>query len=124
MITVFGGNQTRPNIHIGDMVRVYDHILRNPEKTQGVFNAGFENKSILEIAELAKKHTGARIEVSESNDPRSYRLSSKKLMATGFQPEFGVEDAIHEVMKYYKDGTLQNKDDFYNLKVMKRLSLY
>lgn len=124
LITVFGGKQTRPNIHVGDMVRVYDHMLRNPEKTQGVYNAGFENKSIMEIAELAAKHTGAEIKVTESNDPRSYRLSSKKLLDTGFQPEYGIEDAVKEVMTLYKDGTLKNIDDFYNLKVMKRLELY
>ena len=83
-ITVFGGNQTRPNIHIKDLVSVYLHTLANPEKMAGIFNAGFENLSIMEIAERVVRHVPSEIIVSESNDPRSYRLSSQKLLDTGF----------------------------------------
>lgn len=121
-ITVFGGDQTRPNIHILDMIRVYHHFLAHPEIT-GIYNAGFENLSIMEIAERAKSKTGAKITVTPSNDPRSYRLSSKKLLATGFKQKYGVDTAIDEVIALFKDGTLENKDEFHNIKAMKKLGL-
>jgi nucleoside-diphosphate-sugar epimerase len=119
-ITVFGGDQTRPNIHLRDMIRVYEHFLVNPE-LRGVFNAGFENISILDIAERAKKHVPAEIIVTPSNDPRSYRLSSKKLLATGFQPKYGVEDGIREVIEAYRGGKLQDREENYNIRTMKKL---
>jgi len=119
-ITVFGGNQTRPNIHLRDMIRVYEHFLAKPE-LRGVFNAGFENISILDIAERAKKHVPAEVIVTPSNDPRSYRLSSKKLLATGFQPKYGVEDGIREVIEAYRGGKLQDREENYNIRTMKKL---
>lgn len=119
-ITVFGGDQTRPNIHLRDMIRVYEHFLAHPE-LRGVFNAGFENISILDIAERAKKHIPAEIIVTPSNDPRSYRLSSKKLLATGFQPKYGVEDGIREVIEAYRGGKLQDREENYNIRTMKKL---
>jgi len=120
-ITVFGGNQTRPNIHLQDMIRVYEHFLAKPELT-GIYNAGFENISILEIAQMAQAKIPAEIVVSESNDPRSYRLSSKKLLATGFSPKFGVKDGIREVMESYKAGKLKDQEDWYNIRTMKGLA--
>ena len=120
-ITVFGGNQTRPNIHLQDMIRVYEHFLAKPELT-GIYNAGFENISILEIAHMAQAKIPAEIVVSESNDPRSYRLSSKKLLATGFSPKFGVKDGIREVMEAYKAGKLKDQEDWYNIRTMKGLA--
>ena len=119
-ITVFGGDQTRPNIHLRDMIRIYEHFLAHPE-LRGVFNAGFENISILDIAERAKKHVPAEIIVTPSNDPRSYRLSSKKLLATGFQPKYGVEDGIREVIEAYRGGKLQDREENYNIRTMKKL---
>jgi nucleoside-diphosphate-sugar epimerase len=120
-ITVFGGNQTRPNIHLQDMIRVYEHFLAKPELT-GIYNAGFDNISILEIAQMAKARIPAEIIVTESNDPRSYRLSSKKLLATGFSPKFGVKDGIQEVMEAYKAGKLKDQEDWYNIRTMKGLA--
>jgi nucleoside-diphosphate-sugar epimerase len=119
-ITVFGGDQTRPNIHLRDMIRLYEHFLAHPE-LRGVFNAGFENISILDIAERAKKHVPAEVIVTPSNDPRSYRLSSKKLLATGFQPKYGVEDGIREVIEAYRGGKLQDREENYNIRTMKKL---
>jgi len=120
-ITVFGGNQTRPNIHLRDMIRVYEHFLAKPELT-GIYNAGFENISILEIAQMAKSRIPAEIMVSESNDPRSYRLSSKKLLATGFSPKFGVQDGIREVMEAFAAGKLKDEEHWYNIRTMKGLA--
>jgi len=119
-ITVFGGAQTRPNIHLRDMVRVYHHFLAHPELT-GIYNAGFENISILEIAERVKRHIPAEIVVSPSNDPRSYRLSSRKLLATGFQPQATVEDAIRDLIAAHRSGALREDPLWYNIRTMKTL---
>jgi nucleoside-diphosphate-sugar epimerase len=119
-ITVFGGDQTRPNIHLRDMVRVYHHFLAHPQ-LRGIYNAGFENLSILEIAKMVQRHVAAEIVVSPSNDPRSYRLSSKKLLATGFTPEAGVEDAIRELIGAHAAGALYEDPSFYNVRTMKAM---
>ena len=121
-ITVFGGNQTRPNIHIQDMVNVYLHFLENNTLT-GIYNAGFENISILDIAQKVANKINAEIIVSESNDPRSYRLNSDKLLRTGFKPQFTVQTAIDEITENYNKGILKDEDKYYNLKVMKELGL-
>jgi nucleoside-diphosphate-sugar epimerase len=89
----------------------------------GIFNAGFENISILEIAQRAQRHIPAEIVVTPSNDPRSYRLSSKKLLATGFAPKFTVEDGILEVIAAQRDGRLKDNEACYNIKTMKRLAI-
>ena len=120
-ITVFGGNQTRPNIHIKDLVRVYNHFLDTGDKNQGVYNAGFENISILDIANRVVKNVPAEIIVSESNDPRSYRLSSKKLLDTGFEQKHKVEDGIKDVITAYNSGSLKMEDKYFNIKTMNRL---
>jgi nucleoside-diphosphate-sugar epimerase len=121
-ITVFGGNQTRPNIHIDDITDVYLHMIDHPEAI-GIFNAGFENISILDIAKLVTNHVPADIEVTESNDPRSYRVNSDKLLATGFKPRKRVEDAIIEIVEKVKAGALKDEDRFYNLKWMQQTVL-
>ena len=118
-ITVFGGQQTRPNIHIDDITDVYMFMLDHPEHT-GVYNAGFENMSILDIAERVTHHAEAEVVVSESNDPRSYRVNSDKLLATGFRPKKTVEDAIREVAEKYRSGVLKDDDQFHNLKWMQK----
>jgi len=118
-MTVFGGGQTRPNIHIEDIADVYLHFLDHPEIT-GVFNAGFENLTILEIAERVARHVPARITVTASSDPRSYRLSSAKLLATGFRPRKTVDDAIRELVLRHAQGALRDEDRFHNLRWMQR----
>jgi nucleoside-diphosphate-sugar epimerase len=122
-ITVLGGNQTRPNIHLKDLISVYLHFLKQGTKISGIYNAGFENLSILEIAKKIVSRVPAEIVVSESNDPRSYRLCSKKLSATGFAPQYGVDDAIQELVKEFKAGNLKNEDKWYNIRTMKNLKL-
>ena len=123
VINVFGGNQTRPNIHIKDMVRVYKHFLINPELSSGCYNAGFENISILEIAELVKKYIDCEINITKSNDPRSYRQDSNKLIKTGFSKNFKVEDAIKDIIQEYNSGKLIEKDNFYTVNWMKKIGL-
>ena len=121
VITVFGGNQTRPNINIHDMVRVYEHFLDNKQIKSGYYNAGFENISILDIAEKVKSKVSCELVISESNDPRSYRQNSDKLISTGFEQKFSVNDAIDEIIEKVKDGKLKDNDEFYNIKVMKNI---
>ena len=121
-ITVFGGDQTRPNIHLKDMIRVYHHFLDHGRNFPGVFNAGFENISILDIADRVKRHIPAEVVVTPSNDPRSYRLSSKKLLASGFTPRHTVEDGICDVISAYRDGRLRDEERYYNIKTMKKLT--
>lgn len=121
-ITVFGGRQTRPNIHIDDITDLYLHLIDHPEIT-GIYNAGFENISILDIAKLVAKHIPAEISVTESNDPRSYRVNSDKLLATGFRPKKTVEDAVRELMDKFRSGELKDEERFHNLKWMQKTVL-
>ncbi|NQU67575.1 MAG: SDR family oxidoreductase [Candidatus Marinimicrobia bacterium] len=118
-ITVFGGDQTRPNIHIQDLVRVYHHFISTGDKYPGIFNAGFENFSILEIAQTISNRIPSDIIVTESNDPRSYRLNSDKLLNTGFCPQYGVSNSIEEIIAAFENGVLKDEDKYYNLRMMK-----
>lgn len=116
-ITVFGGEQVRPNIHVDDLSSVYRHILTG-QIPEGTYNAGFENIAIIEMARMIADRTGAEIVVSESNDPRSYRQSSKKLMATGFSPAKSVSHAVQELVDAFNSGALVDRDEWYTVKSM------
>jgi nucleoside-diphosphate-sugar epimerase len=118
-ITVFGGNQVRPNIHIDDITDVYLHCLNHPE-IRGIYNAGFENISILDIAKMVTQHIPVEIQVTESNDLRSYRVNSDKLLATGYTPKKKVENAIQEIIEIYNNGMIKDEDHFYNLQWMQK----
>ena len=116
-ITVYGGQQTRPNVHIHDITDVYLHFIDNPTIT-GVFNVGFENLSILQIAEIVASYVEAKIFISESNDPRSYRVCSDKLLGTGFQPKRSVKNAIEEIISAHRSAQLIDEPHFHNLRWM------
>jgi nucleoside-diphosphate-sugar epimerase len=122
-ITVFGGSQTRPNINIKDMINVYLHFINNSNIENGYYNAGLENMTILKIAEIIKEKTGATIKIEPSNDPRSYRQNSDKLISTGFKFQYNVVNAIEEIIAKYNNKILEDKEIYYNLKVMKNLKL-
>jgi nucleoside-diphosphate-sugar epimerase len=121
-ITVFGGDQTRPNIHLDDITDLYVFLLDHPEHI-GVYNAGFENISIMDIAKMVTKHVPAEIIVTPSNDPRSYRVNSDRLLATGFKPQKTVEDAIKEIVGMYSQGALKDEERWHNLKWMQKVVL-
>jgi len=121
-ITVFGGDQIRPNIHIDDITDLYLHLIDHPE-ISGIYNAGFENISIKDIASLISKKITAEISVTPSNDPRSYRINSDKILATGFRPKKTVDDAIKEIIQKFKNNELKDEDHFYNLKWMQKTVL-
>lgn len=118
-ITVLGGDQYRPNIHMDDITDLYLFLLDHPEHT-GIYNAGFENISIMQIAEMIAKHVNAKVVVKESNDPRSYRVNSDRLLATGFRPKKGVEDAIKELVGLYRQGAWTDDPSFHRMKWMQK----
>lgn len=116
-ITVFGGQQVRPNIHIEDVARLYIFLLENPQYT-GIFNAGFENISIMDIAKLISNRLDVPIETTPSSDPRSYRVNSDKIIQAGFRPEKSVSVAIDEIIAAFQCGKLKDEPQFHNLKWM------
>ena len=122
-ITVFGGEQIRPNIHIEDISRVYQHFLHNPQLDTGVYNAGFENLSVNDIAQRISERTGAKIIITESNDPRSYRLDSSKLLATGFGPRKTTADAIEDVEMYCMNREKSSRREWMTVPMMNNLGL-
>ena len=119
-MTVLGGNQFRPNVHIQDVTDLYLFLIARPQ-LEGVFNCGFENMTILSIAKLIQKYVEAEIIIKESNDPRSYRLDSQKLLNAGFSPRYTVDNAIEEIVKKYNSRELIDDDVFYNVNWMRRL---
>lgn len=121
-ITVFGGKQIRPNIHIEDMCNLYINLLTTNKIKPGTYNAGFENLSILEIAKKVQKFIPSKIKIiKDNNDPRSYRLNSDKLIKAGFKPKFKVEDAIKELGDLYNNKILYAQEHSYSLKHLKKL---
>lgn len=122
-ITVFGGNQIRPNVHIEDITSAYLFFLDNPQHT-GIFNVGFENISIMDIAAMVREVVDVPIEVTPSNDPRSYRVNSDRILEAGFAPQFKVQDAINEIVVAYRDKTLDDDERWHNLNWMKQQELH
>jgi nucleoside-diphosphate-sugar epimerase len=118
VITVLGGEQTRPNIHIDDLVDLYLFALER--RLAGLYNAGFENLKVREIAERIAARVPAEIEVLPSNDPRSYSVCSDRLLATGFRPSRDVATAIGDVVAAYRDGRLVDEPAAYNVNWMKQ----
>ena len=125
-ITVFGGSQKRPNLHVQDMCDLYKLLLEVPdEKIAGeTFNAGVQNLSIMEIAQIAKRVVQEEfpekgdipIVTTPTDDIRSYHVNSDKIRRVlGFQPKRTVEDAIRDLCKAFKENKLPNslQDTFY-----------
>jgi nucleoside-diphosphate-sugar epimerase len=118
-VTVWGGDQIRPNIHIDDITDLYLFLLEHPEVT-GIYNAGFENLSIKAIAEMTVHKAKAKIIVLPSNDPRSYRVNSDRLLAAGFRPKKSVAVAIDEICAAFRSGDLKDIERWHNLKWMQK----
>lgn len=130
-ITVFGGSQKRPNIHIEDMAEIYIRSLQYfATKVRGkIYNVGYENYTLLEIAKMIKKTLGdpnIEIVISPTNDKRSYHISSKKIeKELRFIPKYSVEEAILGLKKAYEGGKIPNPlqdSRYYNVKTMKKTS--
>jgi nucleoside-diphosphate-sugar epimerase len=131
-IKVFGGNQKRPNIHIEDMADLYVESLNYPkEKIAGqIFNAGYENHSVRQIAELVKENLrkpDVEIIVSPSNDDRSYHISSDKIKRIlGFQPKHSIGEAVRDLKNAFDQGKILNPltdARYYNIKTMQATHL-
>ena len=124
-IFVDGGKQVRPNIHIEDIVRIIDHFALSKKKFKhNIYNIGFENLSILKIANMIKKKLGAKIIINKSKDIRSYRQDSTRLLRTGFKPKYNVDHAIQQLTNYFKKNksTRFGVNNF-NLKKMIKLNI-
>ena len=125
-ITVFGGKQLRPNIHIADMVEAYVVLLNAPKELIAgeIFNAGYENQSVEELANSVRDVMGDDVELvtSPTDDNRSYHISSQKISKVlGFVPSHTIKDAIVDMKHALENGLLPNSltdDKYFNIKRM------
>lgn len=131
-ITVFGGQQKRPNLHIEDMTDLYVQLLKLPDEMVAgkIFNAGYENHKVMEIAEMVRKvvgKEGVEITTTPTKDTRSYHISSEKIKRDlGFEPKHSVEDAIRDLRDAFTAGKIPKPMDdnrYYNIKTMQRIKL-
>jgi nucleoside-diphosphate-sugar epimerase len=130
-ITVFGGNQLRPNIHIKDMALAYLNLIMAPkEKVEGqIFNTGDENYTVNELSQIVKNVIGEDVEmvVSDSDDNRSYHISSQKILdILGFEPTHSIEKAVLDLKAAFERGLLINpleNEKYFNIKTMQSINL-
>ena len=131
-IKIFGGRQKRPNIHIDDMVDVYLLLLEVPAaKIAGqIFNAGYENHSVRELAELVRDVVGSErveMETVPTDDERSYHISSEKIRRElGFEPRRSIEDAVRDLVAAFDDGRLpdaMSDPRYFNIRRMQERAL-
>jgi nucleoside-diphosphate-sugar epimerase len=134
-ITVFGGSQLRPNLHIQDYADLCKTLFEAPDDkvANEIFNCGYDNMSIMEIAETVKKVVAEEfpdkdeigIEVTPSDDLRSYHINSDKVTdVIGFKPQYSVEDAIRGLCTAFHEGKLPNSlndDKYFNVRTMKKI---
>jgi len=123
VMTVHGGSQMRPSIHIDDMTDLYVWMVDHPE-VYGIYNAGFENHSVMELAIMVReKVRGSVIKVQDIFDKRSYKVNSDKILAAGFQTNKGVWDAIKEISNSFLLENLYDEPQHYNLDWMTHLGI-
>jgi len=121
-ITVFGGSQKRPNIHVEDLTDIFIHFLNN-QSNSIFYNAGFENLSVLQIAKIVKKNIPCKIIIKKSNDIRSYNLDSSKLLKTGFEPKLKINDAIKQIMEAFAKKKILLKDQWQSVSWLKKIKV-
>lgn len=130
-ISVFGGSQLRPNIHIEDMTDAYLLLLAAADKAIDgkVYNAGYENHSVLQLAEMVQRNVGrqARLEIRPTNDLRSYHVSSRKIRdELGFEASHSIEDAVVDLIEAFEAGKLPDSLDdprYFNIRMMQKVNL-
>lgn len=127
-MTVYGGSQKRPNIHIQDMAEAYNLSLKLDKNDIAgkTYNVGYENYTIMEIAQMIQRVLGdpaVEIVSTDARDKRSYSVSSKKIQRElGFTADHGIEDAISDIKNAYAAGKIPNANSdsrYYNIRVMK-----
>jgi len=137
VITVFGGAQERPNLHIEDMAAAYELMIKAPhEKIHGeTFNIGYQNYSILELAQMVKKVVeqeypekgDIKMVITESNDMRSYRVNSDKIKRIlGFEAQRSIEDGVRDLCNAFKAGKLPDSfsnSNYFNVKQIQELEV-
>jgi len=129
-ITVFGGTQLRPNINIQDMTDLYVKTLEYPDDIIDgkIFNAGYENHSLNDIAAMVRDVVGpVEVTVESTNDMRSYHVSSDKIARElGFQPKYTIRNAVESLVDAFKAGKISdpmNDNIYYNVKRMQALGI-
>jgi nucleoside-diphosphate-sugar epimerase len=130
-ITVFGGDQLRPNIHVDDMTDLYLKLLESPDEVIDgkIWNAGYHNLKVSTIAEMVKAEVGPGVDivVTPTDDHRSYHVSSEKIRKElGFSAQRSVKDAIVDLRAAFSAGKVPNSmtdDRYYNIKRMQSLKL-
>ena len=130
-ISVFGGAQLRPNIHIADMVEIYVVLMNAPkEKIAGeIFNVGYENQSVLQLAETVRNVIGEDVVLKTipTDDNRSYHVSSKKIAEVlGFTASHTIRDAVADLREAFDNGLLPNSledERYFNINRMQSLNL-
>lgn len=130
-IKVFGGEQKRPNLHIEDMTDLYCELLKLPkEQINGkIFNAGYENFKVKEIANMVRNVVGDKVEikVEPTNDNRSYHISSEYIKKEiGFVPRHSIEDAVKDLKEAFDNGLIPNSfenEKYFNVKLMQTIEL-
>jgi len=130
-ITVFGGQQMRPNIHIEDMTDLYVKTLEWPDEAIDgeVFNAGYQNHRVIEIAEIIRNVVADDVEIitTATDDHRSYHISSEKIKRQlGFVPVRTIEDAVGDLVVAFGDGKIpeaMTNDRYYNIRTMQKINL-
>ena len=130
-ISVFGGDQLRPNIHIKDMVKAYDVLIdaKKSEVSGEIFNAGYENKTVLDLANTVKTVIGEDVQLKSTptDDNRSYHISSEKIKKVlGFESKYTISDAVTDLKIAFKKGLLPNSlhdDKYFNIKRMQSTKL-
>jgi nucleoside-diphosphate-sugar epimerase len=134
-ITVFGGSQLRPNLHVQDYCDAIQLFLTAPSEkiNKETFNVGYQNLSIMDIAHLVRgvvskefpEKGNVEIVTTPSDDTRSYHINSDKIKRVlGYAPKFTIEDAVHELCQAFRDGRIPNSmddDRYYNVRLLKRL---
>ena len=109
-INILGGNQVRPLLHINDMVNCYEFFIKR--NITGTYNVGFENLSVRNIANSVKKIIPSKIIIKKSNDPRSYRMNSDKLLSVGFKQKFNHIDAIIDLKNKFQSGFKPSEENW------------
>jgi len=130
-IKVFGGNQLRPNIHIQDMANIYIEVLKAEKKLVNgeIFNAGYDNFTVSDIALTVKEVIGSDIEIETlpTDDNRSYHVSSEKIKKTlNFTPKYTIKDAIRDLKKAFDEKKLPDSlenSKYFNIKKMQEIKL-
>jgi len=130
-ITVFGGQQKRPNLHIQDMTNLYLYLLKQQAEAinKKIYNVGYQNYKVIEIAEMVRKVLGNNIpvEVTSPDDNRSYHVNSEKIKKElGFTPQHTIEEAILDLKKAFESGKLPDSMTdirYYNIETMQAIDL-